>query len=176
MTDRVPVLVAAGGAPWETPVLELLGRSRTAVLHKRCLDLPDLLATAATGLAGVALVAADLPGADADSMRLLAGHGVGVLLVVPDGADRSRAARLGARQVVHVADLDDAVLQRLVEEASWPGVPEAAARPEGPDDGGAPAPLTAVWGPAGAPGRTTVAVGPGRGGGRAGPRRAAARR
>ncbi|MGZ6803542.1 MAG: AAA family ATPase [Nocardioidaceae bacterium] len=159
MTDRVPVLVAAGGAAWEAPLLELLGRSRTVVLHRRCVDLPDLLANAATGLAGAAVVAADLPGVDADSVHLLAAAGVGVLLVVPEGVDPERYARLGARQVVTAAALDPGLLDRLVEELARSAPPdETPADPGVRPPGHAPGRLTVVWGPAGAPGRTTVAV------------------
>ena len=62
----VPVLVAAGGAAWETAALEELSRRGTAgvVLHKRCVDLTDLVATSATGLARAALVGDGLPVVD----------------------------------------------------------------------------------------------------------------
>ena len=53
--ERVPTLVAAGAASWEAPALERLAASGGhVVLVKRCLDLTDLLATAATGTSTVA--------------------------------------------------------------------------------------------------------------------------
>ena len=62
------------------------------VLVKRCLDLTDLLATAATGTATVALVSHALPGLDADSVDRLARAGVRTVAVVPEAAaGRARA-------------------------------------------------------------------------------------
>jgi hypothetical protein len=79
---RVSVLVAAAGAPWEAAALDHLERGRPAVaLAKRCVDLTDLLATASTGTASVAVVAPDLPGLDADSVEALRRSGLGVVLV-----------------------------------------------------------------------------------------------
>ena len=55
MSDRVTVLLAAGGEPWEASALRLLDGDGLVVL-KRCVDLADLLASAATGQADVAVV------------------------------------------------------------------------------------------------------------------------
>ena len=53
---RVAVLVAAAGAPWEAEALDRIERGGPRlVLTKRCVDLTDLLATASTGLASVAV-------------------------------------------------------------------------------------------------------------------------
>jgi hypothetical protein len=69
---RLPVLVAAAGERWETEALELLGTGGGGlVVHRRCVDLPDLLAAARTGTAALALVAAGLPGLDADAVSEL---------------------------------------------------------------------------------------------------------
>ena len=61
MSDRVTVLLAAGGEAWEAPALRLLDGGASLVL-KRCVDLTDLLASAATGQADVAVVSGDLSG------------------------------------------------------------------------------------------------------------------
>ena len=75
----VPVLLAAGSASWESAAIDLLARRHTGLaLHKRCVDLTDLVGSAATGLARAALVDADLPGLDADAVSVLARSGVGV--------------------------------------------------------------------------------------------------
>ena len=42
---RLCVLVLAGGAPWEAAVLDALGRAGVVVV-KRCVDVPDLMASA----------------------------------------------------------------------------------------------------------------------------------
>jgi MinD-like ATPase involved in chromosome partitioning or flagellar assembly len=162
----VPVLVAAAGAGWETAALDLLARPGTGgALHKRCVDLSDLVASASTGLARVALVSGGLRGLDADAMSVLAQAGVGVVVVLEDtpggdagGEERGRMQRIGARRVLSpdLAGLADAVRS-------------AAARPSGDEEPVVPVDPTpdptrggrsvVVWGPAGAPGRTTVATG-----------------
>jgi MinD-like ATPase involved in chromosome partitioning or flagellar assembly len=179
--ERVPTLVAAGAASWEAPVLERLAASGGhVVLLKRCLDLTDLLATAATGTSTVALVSHALPGLDADSVDRLARGGVRTVVVVPETAadERERMLRLGVTRVVSAAALDDVV--PAVREASrspldaprpLAGRPSSTGTPDVPGDGRRETPrpgagertgagrLVVVWGPSGAPGRTTVAIG-----------------
>ncbi|HMU36714.1 MAG TPA: hypothetical protein PKA04_07800, partial [Marmoricola sp.] len=66
-----PILLAASGQPWESQVLEMLEAARMPVL-KRCVDLTDLLASAATGQSQLAVLSDQLMGLDADAvMRLL---------------------------------------------------------------------------------------------------------
>jgi MinD-like ATPase involved in chromosome partitioning or flagellar assembly len=174
--ERIGVLVAAGGARWEVEALRAVGGGEAgAVLLKRCVDLPDLLATAATGQARVALVSAELPGLDADSVAHLRREGVGVL-VVAESTDR--AVDLPGVFEVLTAETVGAALGTVL-----PAAATSAAQGDTSADGGAPgspmavraapvasavAPTTgpespgrvvAVWGPTGAPGRTTVAVG-----------------
>ncbi len=162
MSERVPVLVAAAGAPWETDALEQLTRGGPAVvLHKRCVDLPDLLATAGTGLAGVAVVASALPGLDADSLAAMRRAGLTTVLVAdPDeqAADGERLRRLGADRVVRADELGR-LCEIIGSTAGAAPAPVQATPAAGPPAPGGPGRLTAVWGPAGAPGRTTVAVG-----------------
>lgn len=154
----VPVLVAAAGEPWEARALALVGRRGSGLdVHRRCVDLPDLVATARTGLARAAVVSAQLPGLDADTVDTLHRAGVDTVVVLPDGADgwlRARMERLGARQVV------DAGLDGLLEALAAVGSEPPGRAPARPAEEGPEAPagrLLVVWGPAGAPGRTTVA-------------------
>lgn len=161
----VPVLLAAGGAPWEAGAVERLERRGSGTtLRRRCVDLPDLLAAARTGLGRVAVVAEGLPGLDADAVAVLRGSGVQVVAVLDRAGDRpaeERLLRLGVLRCLG-ADLED--LEEVVRAAA-----EGPPPPDGdglaPDDtgeevaaAGAAGRLVAVWGPAGAPGRTTVAV------------------
>jgi MinD-like ATPase involved in chromosome partitioning or flagellar assembly len=162
----VPVLVAASGADWETAALELLARPGTGgTLHKRCVDLSDLVASAGTGLARVALVSGRLRGLDADAVSVLAQAGVGVVVVLDDtrgddprADERGRMQRIGARRVLapDLAGLADAV-RGAAARASADEDPVVPVEVE-PDltRGGR---AVVVWGPAGAPGRTTVAAG-----------------
>jgi MinD-like ATPase involved in chromosome partitioning or flagellar assembly len=158
----VPVLLAAAGEPWEARALELVGRRGTGLaVHRRCVDLHDLLATARTGLARAAVVAARLPGLDADTVDALRRDGVATVVVMPErseAADRGRMERLGA----HVLDADLAGLVEALAETTHEHQPAPGPEVDRPGDEGAEAlhhgRLLAAWGPAGAPGRTTVAT------------------
>lgn len=133
------VVLAAGGAPWETRVLAHLESSAVLRLSRRCVDLADLLAVIDTGLAQVALVSTELPGLDLDAVDRLSRAGIRVVAVeaTPEQASRLGLGRgFGVEDLDAVADLDPAVA----------ATPDRAA------------PLIAVWGPAGAPGRSSVAL------------------
>lgn len=133
------VVLAAGGARWEPQVLAHLERSTALRLVRRCVDLADLLAVIDTGLAQVALVSTDLPGLDLDVLDRLDRAGIRAVAVE---APTQEAARLGLGRPFGVEDLDAV--------ATLGPVAAAAAGPV--------APLIAVWGPAGAPGRSAVAL------------------
>lgn len=162
----VPVLMAAAGAPWEAAALERLDRRGAGTaLQRRCVDLPDLLAAARTGLAPVAVVAEELPGLDADAVAALRGSGTHVVAVLRTGGDRAAEERLHRIGVLRCLDgdldgLEEAVRAAvtgpdhddtdttLADEEPGPGASRAGTRGR----------VVAVWGPAGAPGRTTMAV------------------
>jgi MinD-like ATPase involved in chromosome partitioning or flagellar assembly len=169
LPGRVPVLVAAAGASWEAEALDRLERGPGGiVLTKRCVDLPDLLASATAGLASVAVVAPGLPGLDADSVDRLRRSGVGVVLVAApqdlDGGEGDRLRRLGIDRQVSTSALQDlaGVVHDAAADASPDGGPPTGPAQAAAGAGGGPPErgrLVAVWGPAGAPGRTTLAVG-----------------
>ena len=50
------VLVLAAGAEWESRALTMLGEAPGVVVLKRCVDVDDVLATAASGQAEVAVL------------------------------------------------------------------------------------------------------------------------
>lgn len=181
------VLLAAGASSWEPAALDALSAGSHAVLVKRCLDLPDLLASAATGTAQVAVVSDELRGLDADSLDRLARQGirtVAVVSAVPAGrrdaeehlSSRARLLRMGAAAVIDegaVAALAQHVHETAQQQVPAQDAPAAAARtgdgrtvptgapheaPTAPRTSGAGA-VVAVWGATGAPGRTTVAIG-----------------
>ena len=158
----VIVLILASGAAWESSVLGLLERERGVVVLRRCVDVPDLLAAASAGQADAAVVALEAPGLDQAAVDHLRRFQVRPLAVVPAGpADehRLRAARLGIATVVADDRLDElpAAVQAADEEADADTVvPDPLADEPPPPPGGGR--VLAVWGPAGAPGRTTVAV------------------
>ena len=164
------VLVAGGGAAWEAGALDALAARPGVVVLKRCVDVDDLLATAASGQAEVALVGLEAHGLDATAVDLLRRHGVRPVGVVGAGTTgeqaRLRASRVGVRTLVpesDIASVGEVVL--TPEEAlsgstvardpeGGPGADPAAVVPAAREPGG----VLAVWGPAGAPGRTTVAT------------------
>ncbi len=165
MTTRVPVLLALEGAPAEAAVLAALS-SRTSGVQvvRRCVDLADLLAAASAGTARVAVVTADLRRFDHESVVRLSRAGVSVVAVCPAGDEEAerRLLMLGVPDVVvvdheHPERATDTLLT-LVRAGSRTPVPVL---PEAPDVEHPPTPegrLVAVWGPTGAPGRTTTAT------------------
>ncbi|CAB4746320.1 unannotated protein [freshwater metagenome] len=176
------VLVAGGGAAWEARALEVLGSRSGVVVLKRCVDVDDLLAASASGQADVAVVGLDAHGLDQGAVDLVRRHGVRPVVVVPRGtpseAARARAVRIGVRTLVaeeQVDTLGEAVTQPEEGRSGATSVRDAAghaeqawvgALHEEPDSGGpvaapgdhGPGRVVAVWGPGGAPGRSTVAT------------------
>jgi MinD-like ATPase involved in chromosome partitioning or flagellar assembly len=157
----VVVLIVAAGAPWESPALAALGARSDVVVLKRCVDVDDLLATAAAGQADVAVVGLDAPGFDLAATDHLRRHSVRSVAVSPAGtvleAGRVHGARVGAAAIVAADDLDG-----LVDAVRRPPEPAPPPAPPAPDTAlpaGRAGLVVAVWGPAGAPGRTTVATG-----------------
>jgi MinD-like ATPase involved in chromosome partitioning or flagellar assembly len=176
---KLPVLIAAGGAPWEADLVAALDRGSAVAIARRCVDVVDLLAAAAAGLGRVALVAGSLRRLDVDAVdRLLAAevvpvavvgrkdtdaenrlHALGVEHLVPDDADPGvvadvlvQAAELGPHSVRTPRTgrmFGDPATSMAIPPGSGTALP-----PPGPAHGT----VLAVWGPTGAPGRTTFAI------------------
>jgi MinD-like ATPase involved in chromosome partitioning or flagellar assembly len=151
------VLLLAAGAGWERRALGVLAGRRELVVLKRCVDVDDLLATAASGQADTAVVAIEAPGLDLAAVDHLQGNGVRTVAVVGDEQGAVRAGRIGVRTTVRDADeLPAAITDDQPPGAELPAEPELEREP-GPDGAGRGR-VVAVWGPTGAPGRTTVAT------------------
>jgi len=174
----VPVLIAAGDAAWEAELVSAALQTRDITVVRRCVDVTDAVATAVSGAVALALVSVELPGLDPDAVQRITRRGVVVVAVTPDaGAVEAErvAAGLGIEAVVPLARLASiATLARTGDPAAGPAptgpaLTGQAARTSGTgSEGGHASPedprpcegvLTAVWGPAGAPGRSTVARG-----------------
>jgi MinD-like ATPase involved in chromosome partitioning or flagellar assembly len=155
-------VVVAAGAVWESPVLELIGARAGMVVLKRCVDVDEALATSTSGQADVAVVALDAPGLDPTAVEVLHRHDVRVVAVGPDDdAGRTRAARVGVDALVGHDDLDllPGALEADDDDPAYADLAHADAGPVVEDDAADPPGRTlVVWGPAGAPGRTTVSV------------------
>ncbi len=155
----------------EAGFVEVLGAAPGLTLVRRCADLAELLSAGAAGVARVAVLSPDLRGLDRDALRHLAGHGVRAAgLVATDDEDGERRLRqLGVGTILHPGD-DAATVAAALTEIAGSGAGDgdaaganAADPPPATDDLAdpvptMPTPVTVVWGPTGAPGRTTVAV------------------
>lgn len=169
-------------AEWEARLVARLEHS-AGRLHvaRRCVDVADLVAAASAGHGQAALLAADLRGLDRDSLGRLRSAGVApVGVVAPEDEDGERRLRqLGVEHIAvagaehsaaaDVADVVDAAvagLAPLVPTSSWldgltgggGATSDGSATGHGFADEVRPGALIAVWGPTGAPGRTTLAV------------------
>lgn len=170
----VQVFTAVTGAAWESSLVGALDRSDHGVtVVRRCVDVSELLAAAATGTGQAALLSAELRRLDGDAVARLTAAGVAVVGLVEPGDDAA-AERLRQLGVLHVlpADAEAEVIAQALREAvaGAPAAPRDIADPQAALPAlGLPAHeeerpvglgrLVAVWGPTGAPGRTTVAVG-----------------
>jgi Mrp family chromosome partitioning ATPase len=173
------VLTAVGR--WDSQVATALEASNQVQIARRCADLADLLATAAAGLGAAAMVSDDLRGLDLSAvarLRAVGMHVVGLSAPDDEGAER-RLRQMGITTVVPAGSalplLEAALLSSSATTHLGPGsgrdgwpedpvtqngqdVPGGDAAAYGDDGPGSLGRIIAVWGPTGAPGRTTVAV------------------
>lgn len=166
---EIPVLTAVTGAPWEAALVSALEREPGGIgVTRRCVDLADLLAAAAVGTARAVLVSPDLRRLDRDAVDRIGADGLAVIGVVDaaDEAGERRLRQLGVDAVVP-ADADAARIGAVVAAAVEARLRTSVGPREQVTDHGVEAEydvevgagrLVAVWGPTGAPGRTTVAV------------------
>ncbi|HOF63730.1 MAG TPA: P-loop NTPase, partial [Dermatophilaceae bacterium] len=172
-------VLTALGAKWDGHLVSRLESVPGMTIARRCADLPDLVATAASGVGEVAFVGSDLRGLTLSEVARLRDSGVEVIGVVEPGDEASerRLWQLGVATVVP-ADTDGPTLAAAVVQYAVPrgapggvievvhgdrvtsGVARQASSREGevPAQRSARGRVIAVWGPTGAPGRTSVAV------------------
>jgi Flp pilus assembly CpaE family ATPase len=158
---RARLATAAGGAAgWEVQLTRASQQPGARVeVVLRCYELDRLLAAAASGQIDTAVLAADLQGLDLSQLARLAGTGVAVIGVVPAGDDAAerRLRQLGFTTIVADTTPPDRLAELAQQEAATAATAAAAAGRELAlrEPGGK---VLAVWGPKGAPGRTTIAV------------------
>ena len=177
----VPVLLAVTGAPWEADVVRRAERAPGIRIVRRCVDIADVMAAAASGQARAVLIAEDLPRLTSDAVAALHARQIAVLALVdpsdtgePSGGE-DRLSRMGIERILP-ADVSGEDLGRAIVDAVESGppatvshfaggfVPFSASMVANPEQAGydlrsGSGRLIAVWGPTGAPGRSTVAVG-----------------
>jgi Flp pilus assembly CpaE family ATPase len=137
---------------------------------RRCVDLVELMAAAAVRTARAALISADLRGLDREALAQLAASGIAVVGLAADEAAERLLHQLGVGFVVaagappaQVAGALHAAAaagpQLVAAGGSAPASSRAQPLSGAPGEVAGPGRVLAVWGPAGAPGRTTVALG-----------------
>lgn len=142
---------------------------------RRCTELPELLAACQSGLARAAVVADGSEGLTSSLVDRLSAVGVAIIALTDNADEAARLRSIGVASAltgVESAALSDRIAEAVaqltvrgpdVARRSGPADPGAALKsvqaepPAGPDEPG-PGRIIAVWGPAGAPGRTTVAA------------------
>jgi MinD-like ATPase involved in chromosome partitioning or flagellar assembly len=162
------VLLLAAGEAWESPALADLEAHPGVVVLKRCVDVDDLLASVTSGQSDVAVVSLDAPGLDPATTAHLRRHAVRPVAVTTSRSDdldvREHAQRLGITAVVGAGELaslasvvvsvEDVADTRACDAAPLEALPDGVPVADATDGGR----VVVVWGPAGAPGRTTVAT------------------
>jgi Mrp family chromosome partitioning ATPase len=168
------VFTAVTGAAWESELVGALDRADHGVtVVRRCVDVSELLAVAATGTGQAALLSAELRRLDADAVARLEAAGVAVVGLVEPGDERAadRLRQLGVHRVLPADAEPEAIAAALREAVAGvspagrdiadprAALPALGAPVEPEERPGGRGRVVAVWGPTGAPGRTTVAVG-----------------
>ena len=161
----VGLLCAVRGAAETLVVQAAEASSGRLAVTRRCADLTELLAAAEAGLGRVAVVSAETERLDREAVLAL--HRAGLQVVALAGSGRpwlvERAQSCGVDLVVPppedvggaLAVLDGAL---ALLEAVVPDHLQAPFPEEPRDESAGRGRIVAVWGPTGAPGRTTVAV------------------
>ena len=147
------ILLAARGAQ-EIELLQALENSHDFTVARRCVDAPELIAAATTGAGQIAVIEADFCSVDLELLTEITRTGCAIILVVPS-PEFAALARMAAQMQIPVA-----ADSREVLEAAQHLRATASDRPEMIADDAAPVSgnVAAVWGPAGAPGRTRFAI------------------
>lgn len=174
----IPILTAVTDRRAEADLVQSFESSEHGItVVRRCADLADLLATAATGTIHAVVVSPDLRRFDRDALARFAALRVAVVVLLPaDDEDAERRVRqLGVDAVlpVHTAAADvAAAVSRAVAAVGRAAGSATVSDPlaalpllAGPADFSDEPPqidllgqVIAVWGPTGAPGRTTLAA------------------
>jgi Flp pilus assembly CpaE family ATPase len=144
------VALAASGAGWEAAAVRELEAAPDLVLVRRCVDVAELLAVAQTGAVGIAAVDLSVPDLDLEAVRALGAAGVQVVGL----GRRERADALGIDVVGPSSDVVEVVRSVVTPTGAAVGATDPADAIAAPRRGR----VVVVWGPAGAPGRSTLAV------------------
>jgi len=180
------IVTAADGRQWEARLLSRLAATPDAevAVVRRCVDVAELAAVALSGQAVAVLVDAQLRRLDAGLVGQLTAAGVVVVGVITSEAESERLRQAGIRYAVP-DDADPTVIGQVVRQArdalltgddridhdfsdpagysrhpsaDGSSLPPGGLPSPGQPETSSPGKVIAVWGPTGAPGRTTVAA------------------
>lgn len=160
MSDGVLDVVLAVRGPDESRLVTALSAAGAGVrVVRRCADVEELVAVTGAGLGAAAVVSADHPGLTRDAVAALHDAGVRLLALVEVNAQwqHDRMLALGV-DVVRTLDVEPDDVVRALREGGVTVLDEPQAPTSVPARPGRAGRIVAVWGPHGAPGRTTVAV------------------
>lgn len=147
------VLVAVFG-DLEPDVVAHLSKAPGLTVERRCADVAELLAAAGARVGTVAVVSASFFGIDHTVIDRL--HAMGVSVVgIAQSEDIERVAALRCDAVTDAAAGGAAVVEAIERLDLDDFVPPP---PEAEPDGDPPGLVVTLWGPHGAPGRTTMAA------------------
>lgn len=152
----IDIVLCASGSDEVRIVHDLAqDRSRTARVVRRCADLAETLAVTAAGIGDVVLIDVSVRGLGREPLATMMREAAVVGLRSEDAPERTT---LGLRRVLPAGSSIEEILTAISAAASDDG--DAAAWVQEPADSlpEMPGRLVAVWGPTGAPGRSTIAM------------------
>ena len=155
MPASINVLTAINGAAEADVVLALCAPGSGITVTRRCGDVVELLGAAQAGAGAVAVVSGDLPGLDRERIAQL--HQEGVRIVALGGDDPKRLRAIGIDAVIDDARAEKALATAVLAAIYNPEVDPLVVTPAIASVS-ATGQIITVWGPGGAPGRSTVAV------------------
>lgn len=169
----IPVLTAGSGSA--DRVADLARQEGLVTVVRHCEELSELIAACQAGVARAAVITDEAGDLTAALAERVASAGVGLVVLTDSPAAQRRLEALGVRHLP--AGVDVSALAAALQEAAvlagaargsaladpaaafdGPSAMAPAAVDTGAEEEQAQARLTVVWGPAGAPGRTTLAV------------------
>lgn len=153
----IDIVLCASGSDEVRIVHDLAmdGRGRARVV-RRCADLAETLAVTAAGIGDVVLIDVSVRGLGRDPIAAMMREATVVGL--RSGED-AQSTGLGLRHVLPSDSPIDLILETVTAALSRePDAADTWVQEAEPVEAGASGRLIAVWGPAGAPGRSTIAV------------------
>ncbi|MGI9135938.1 MAG: hypothetical protein ACR2JS_02615 [Candidatus Nanopelagicales bacterium] len=153
--------LAAPGLGFESQVIAAAASSGFDV-RRRCVDAADLLGACLGAPGLIAVLTASLPRLSPEVTTRLRASGSPVFGIAMSDADAAALALLDLDGVIEcprsAQELLDGLAARIFDDAPLPGVWNLSAADVPPLVESQSGRLIAVWGPAGAPGRTTTAM------------------